>query len=175
MQRKTNKILYMLAAICLVVIAFSLPTFAAHAAPALQETPPAVDWAEVVNKILAFSLPILVTAFFGWLAAEIRYLLAKTKAERPDIMDLLNQAAFYAAPIIEQLKKSGVIPDNSTAKLKAMQLAREWLIHKGMNAQAQEKYLDMLDMAIEGAVHALSVGTTTVTLLPVTAAGDSER
>jgi hypothetical protein len=163
LQRTFN----ILTVLCLVIVFASLPAIAAHAAPAIQETQPAFDWGLTIEQILSVAIPILATALTAWAAASARYWWGRLAIERPDVMDLITQAALYATPIIEQLKKSGVILDNQTAKLKAMQLAREWLSIKGVNAQQQEMYLKFIDLAIEGAVHALSSGTTTVTLTPV--------
>ncbi len=155
-----------LSIICMVVIVISLPMLAVHAAPAIQDAPPTVDWSGLVMKILAYAIPLLVASLTAWAVASARYWWGKLAIERPDIMDLITQAAAYATPIVEQLRKNGTIPDITTAKRKAVELARVWLIMKGVNAQTQEKYLRMIEDAIEGAVHELGKGkeTTVITL-----------
>jgi len=100
---------------CALVILVSAPTLTAHAAPALQEAPP-VDWNAILYQVLSYAVPILVMALVAQAVAGGRYWWGRLEIERPDIVTLLDQAAHYAAPVVEQLKKNGTIPDNATAK-----------------------------------------------------------
>jgi hypothetical protein len=113
-----------------------------------------------------FVIPLLGAALAAQALASSRYWWGRLTAERPDIVDLIQLAAKFVVPVIEQLRKNGTIPDIETAKKEAMKQAMAWLAAKGFDVYKIEPYLELLDAAIEGEVHKFGESTTTVVVEP---------
>lgn len=147
-----------------VALAFAcLPVMTAQAAPAQAESIPVIDWADVVNKLMVAVIPILAAALTAQGVMIYKYFGFKLQIERPDIMELIQKAAVFAVPVIEQLKKSGVIPDNETAKREAIDLARRVLAQWGMSDELAGQYLSLIVAAIEGEVGKMNANKLTIT------------
>jgi hypothetical protein len=164
---KLKRLFNTLFVICLLVIVISVPMVSVHAAPVFQDSAPVdVDWNQVVFQIAAFAIPILVAALTAQAGVSIRYGLQKLKLERPDIADMIQRAAVFAVPVVEQLRKMGVIPDWKTAKEEAMRIGMAFLTQKGFDVYQIEPYLQLLDQAIEGEVAKLPKFSSNVLKTP---------
>jgi hypothetical protein len=168
---KLHKIFNFFFVVCLAFILASAPLMTAHAATVINagigDQPP-VDWNQVLSQILTAIIPILGAALTAQAIANFRYWNNRLKVERPDLMDAFERAAAYAVPIVEQLKKTGVIPDNKEALEEAKKLAEGWLEVTGWNLNMIVPYLDLLEKSIEGQVNRMNENKTTVTLSPIT-------
>jgi hypothetical protein len=106
-----------------------------------------MDWNKFLEQILSAMIPILVPFICALIVAQIKIMLAKLKADRPDLAALAEGAARFAVLAVEQLKKTGAIETAEQAKQYAMESAQRWLDAKGVGVD-----LALLDDAVESAV-----------------------
>lgn len=124
--------------------------------------PSPVDLQAVIQTVAqaAFSLillliPVLIKLFYpaarDWLLAKA--LLAERNMTEKEL-SIIKYASAWAVSTVEQLRKTGVIPDNKEAAERAGRIAQQWLQSRGI-------LLDMTELsaAIEAAVHELPSAT----------------
>ena len=73
------------------------------------------DWPTVSAGIVNAVLPILLPALTAWVLVMIANAWKDLQAKRPDIVSAIQDAARWAVPVVDQLKKLGLIPDNQAA------------------------------------------------------------
>jgi len=99
----------------------------------------------ILQKVLEFTLPIVVVSIVSFLVAKAREVWEKAKAINPKMTDYLEQAANLAVVAAEQAGAAELIDDKREY---AFGIARNWLKANGLNLDP-----DLIYAAIEAAVY----------------------
>lgn len=109
------------------------------------------NWQEIGMVVLEAVLPLLAVTVTGWVLGLAARIWQEYVANKPDVMRVIDTAAFWIVPIVEQLKKTGAIPDNAAAKEYAINAVLEYLAEAGLAVDG-ERIRRIISDSIEGAV-----------------------
>ena len=109
------------------------------------------DWSAVSMTIVNAVMPILLPALTAWVLVMLASAWKDLQAKRPDIVAIIQDAARWAVPVVEQLKKSGFIPSNEAALKKATELVESYLRIYNIDIDL-DPYAELIYHSIEKAV-----------------------
>jgi len=110
------------------------------------------DWSEIGFTVLEAVLPLLAVTVTGWVLGLAARIWQEYVANKPDLIYKIELAADWVIPVVEQLKKTGAIPDNVTAKQYAVDLVLEYLRAKDVKVD-EPRVRILIDNSIEAAVN----------------------
>lgn len=109
------------------------------------------DWQEIGMVVLEAVLPLLAVTVTGWVMGLAARIWQEYVANKPDLLRLIDAAAYWVVPIAEQLKKTGAIPNNEVAKSYAIGAVIGYLEERGLSVDS-ERVMKLISDSIEGAV-----------------------
>ncbi len=141
----------------IMLMVFVVPVLAQTPTPGMTIIQPETSFlASFIQELLLAFAPVIAALVAGFLIAQIKLLMEKIKAQRPDVYEQMIWVVSTAVKAAEQAGAAGLITEK---KQYALDYVQNWLTEKGLKID-----VSLISAAIEAAVYEEINGPATKTV-----------